>query len=378
MTDSCVKRNVVLRTSLFVAILALAAPACGGKSKKDDTSPAADTAGTGGADGSGVRPEDIEPVADDTDMGAASDDDDAATAGATGGDTDGDEGAADDGGAAGDTDSGSAPATPAKLEPPGLDKSPEEVRIAVGGHLKTGNSALRTKRWDDAIVAARAALEEDEVNVRAMTMLAHAYVGKAYYDKAEAILDIAAKRPDGPRNPKLHFLYGIVYDKTARADKALVAYEKAVQAKPDYMAALLNVGAKYIRKGRYTDAIATYEKLTGTLGDNRPEAWSNLGAAYRGRSADLNSDKTARSSFLRKAENAYKRAVNADNKHGNAYYNLGLLYLDADPYPAPDGKDMDTLKRLERAKTYFNEYRGMPGADQDLVDEQVTVAEKLH
>ena len=369
MSDSRVISGTMFRTALFAACLGLLAPACGSSSKKADTAGGGAAGGGGGISGDGTRPEDVDPEGPIPDGDGPDGDGDGGDVGATGPDGDGDV----------DTDGDGEPdAPPAKIEPPGLDKSAGEVRAAVAKHMQDANAALQADRWDDAILAARKALNEDEVNVRAMVALAHAYYGKGYYDKCEAILDIAVKRPEGGGNAKLHFLFGLTYDKTDRPNDALAAYEKALDASPDYKSALLNVGAKYIDKGRYADAVRVYEHLTGDLKYNSAKAWANLGAAYRGRSADLNDDKQKRAAFLKRAEDAYKRAVNADNKYPASYYNLGLLYLDADPFPGPDGNDMDTLARLERAKTYFNQYRGMPGTDQKLVDEQVTVAEKLY
>ncbi len=353
------------RHFLLASILSVAV-ACGGGSKKDDTAPGVGGGGGGGGGmaGDGVRPEDVDPEGPIPE-GSGGGDDGSGDVVAVGG-----------GGDDNEPDEPAAP--PPKIEPPGLDKSPGEIQVAVRDYLRTAKAALKKRRWDAAIDASRKALNEDEVNVAAMITLAHGYYGKGYHDKTEAILDIAAKRPDGPSHAKLYALYGLTYDKTNRNDKAMAAYEKCVDVQPNYKSCLINVGAKYIGKGRYSDSVRIYEKLTGELGYTSAKAWSNLGAAYRGRSADLNSDRPKRTQFLKKAETAFKRAVTANNKYGGAYYNLGLLYLDADPFPRADGQDMDTLKRLERAKTYFNEYRGMPGANQDKVDEQITVAEKLH
>ena len=39
---------------------------------------------------------------------------------------------------------------------------------------------------------------------------------------------------------------------------------------------------------------------------------------------------------------------------------------------------MDMLKRLKRAKTYFDEYRRKPGADVDRADKQAKLAQTLY
>jgi tetratricopeptide (TPR) repeat protein len=105
--------------------------------------------------------------------------------------------------------------------------------------------------------------------------------------------------------------------------------------------------------------------------------WTNLGSAYRGHSLDFaTTDITMRNKLVLKAEESYKRAISRDKNYGNAYYNMGLLYLDADPYPVGNG-EMDRVTRLKNAKTYLDEYRRLPKADQSLVDETSAVVQKL-
>ena len=38
---------------------------------------------------------------------------------------------------------------------------------------------------------------------------------------------------------------------------------------------------------------------------------------------------------------------------------------------------MDTLSRLSRAKSYFRDYAGKPGANVELAEEQIAVTQKL-
>ncbi|HEY0483160.1 MAG TPA: hypothetical protein VGD37_36815, partial [Kofleriaceae bacterium] len=70
---------------------------------------------------------------------------------------------------------------------------------------------------------------------------------------------------------------------------------------------------------------------------------------------------------VRRAEAAYKRALQAGSNYGPAYYNLGLLYLDNDPFPGLP----DTLLRLNTSKTYFDQYKNMPNVDMKLYDDRM-------
>ncbi len=351
----------VLRPLFIAAVLAATAlgGGCGGKDKGKKTTPSGSTGAVsdGGDIGGG-------------DPGAGGGD--GAAGGLSGG---GDSGAGDGAGAAGGGDGGAA----AEANPPGLDLSPEERASRASSHLTKARKALAGAGKDPAVAIAesKAALSIDETNVEAMILLAHANYLKGYYDLAQEVLEKALKR-GGDGDKKLWFLLGLVYEKTLQADKAFSAFDKAVSIDSSYRSAMLNLGVYYLKNKRYEKAVSLYERLTGELDFNKAVAWVNLGSAYRGRAVEFQAtDMSQRNELVLKAETTYKRAVSVDRNYAPAYYNLGLLYLDSDPFPASSG-ELDRLKRLKTAKTYFDEYRRLPGADQKLADAQTDVAQKLY
>jgi tetratricopeptide (TPR) repeat protein len=323
----CVSMATPSARSFAAALLALGlVAACGGKSKQDAAQPGRTSASAGAGAPSAAAP---------------------AGEGATG--------ATADGG----------------VRPPGLDLAPAEKQKRVAAHLKRGQTALDNRRDADlAAGEAKMALAVDETSVDAMVLLAESYYVKGYYDLVQDVLDKAQQRGGGS-NKKLHFMFGLVHDHAKKPDEALAAYQKAVAIDASYRSALMNLGVHQLRSKRFQEAVALYERLTGPLGYRTPASYTNLGSAYRGMSAEFTtSDVNRRNELLLKAERAYKQALTANRSYANAYYNMGLLYLDADPFP--EGKaDMDLIKRLQRAKTQFAEYRRLPGAD------QVAVAQKL-
>lgn len=272
---------------------------------------------------------------------------------------------------------GAEPAGEPGVRPPGLDLPQSEKQKRVAEHLKRGQTAIDSSNDPDfAINEAKQALAVDETSVDAMVLLAHGYYVKGYYDLVQDVLDKALQR-GGDGNKKLHFLYGLVHDRNERGPQALEQYKKAVAIDPSYKSALMNLGVHLLRGKRYQEAVSLYERLTGPLGFRNAASQTNLGSAYRGLSAEsATSDVRKRNELLLKAELAYRQALANNRNYANAYYNLGLLYLDADPFPEA-GADMDIIKRLTTAKSQFDEYRRLPGADQKLADEQVSVAQKL-
>lgn len=342
--------------SLCTAALALVA-ACGGPDKGAATTPAGNPGPGVAGDPANMDPDGYEPGATDVEGG------DPGAGGEPGG----------DGGEVGGDDAGE----PA-LRPPGVDLSPEEQARAVAKHVAAARQALggATPDPDRAITEAEQALAADETSVEAMVLLAHANYVKGYHDLAEDILTKAFER-GGKQSKEAHFLLGLVYERTERKDKAPAEYLAALAIDPNYRSALINLGVHHLANKRYADAVQVYERLTGDLGVNTPVTWTNLGSAYRGLSVEYAlSDTNRRNQLLLAAERAYRRAISLAKNYALAYYNLGILYLDADPFPQGDG-DMDRLARLRRAKTYFDEYRRLPGADQKLVDQTAATAQKL-
>lgn len=255
--------------------------------------------------------------------------------------------------------------------PPSLDLPKEKRDALVREQLGRGQAAQKAKDPDGMIRAALAALDVDESNVEAMVMLAHGNYLKGYDDKVEAVLNIAKKQRAGNSHPILWMLLGLVYDRTSREDLALAAYEKASQLKPDYLAAITNRGGIYLRRKRYADAIKVFEVVVGVHGESAG-AHTNLGSAYRGRSADVATQNIQREQLLRRAEAEFKMAIAKDPGYAPAYFNMGILFLDADPYPG-----LDTLQRLQQAQKFLGDYKRAAGpSGVPVVDEYLAAAQK--
>ncbi|HVV84975.1 MAG TPA: tetratricopeptide repeat protein [Kofleriaceae bacterium] len=367
----------------FAAIalgLALAAAGCGGAAKKGKTTPS----GTGGgSDASSMKDSASDPTAGGDDQGGGSGADQGGGSGAGSDDQPGAGSGSGSGGDQGDgAGSGSAAAEPAPppIVPPNYDTSPEQAQAQVQKHLAAAKAYLSQKPpdSDSAIREAKATLAADGTNIDAIVAIAHANYDKRLYDTAEVILDDLYKhRSSSQSNPYLYYVYGLVYDATGEDQKAFLAYQKATELDPNDASALVNLGVHQLANKKYDDAVTTYEKLTGQLSPKDPVSWNGLGDAYRGKSADFEATSPERATWLLKAEAAFKQAQTLDRNYGAAYYNLGLLYLDADPFPDPSGQPYDTLVRLNMAKTYFDEYKNLPGVDMKLYDERTKDVTKL-
>ena len=349
---------------LGALLLAIAFAACGGGSKKAAAKP---TPGKGNTDTQSMK-----DGPDPTVGGGAT------GGGTTGGGTAGG-GGTGGGGAAGMPDpngGGGAvtPATPADptgppVIAPNLDPDPAQAKVQVDKHLTVARQALAlaTPDAETALREARLALAIDAANVDAAAMVAFAYYHKKLFDTAELVLDDLYKRDTAKSNANVFYVYGLVYDKTNRPERALLAYQKAVGINPNHASALVNLGVHQLKNSQYDAAVQTFERLTREFNRNDAVTLTSLGSAYRGKSADYGSGSGDRNGLVGKAEAQYKRALQANANYGPAYYNLGLLYLDNDPFPGI----ADPVVRLNAAKAWFDQYKNMPGVDIKLYDERM-------
>ena len=339
------------------AVLLCALVACGGGSKKAPTTP------TGGGSATGDQ-----SMKDTTapDMNAGG--------GNTGGGAN--TGGGNTGGGA-DTGSGTSAANEPAVSYPNYDPDPAQAKAQVDQHLNVAKQALSapTPDADTALREARAALAIDAANLDAAAYVAFALYHKKQYDSAELVLDDVFKRPAAKENATILYVYGLVYDHTNRPEQAVLAFQKAVQINPNFASAQVDLGVHQLQNKQYTEAQATFEKLTKELGRNDAITLTGLASAYRGRSGDYPPGSGERNNYIIQAEATYKKALASNPNYGPAYYDLALLYLDADPFPSGGGS-LDNMQRLNAAKAYLDQYKNMPGVDIKLYDSRTKDVDK--
>jgi tetratricopeptide (TPR) repeat protein len=260
-------------------------------------------------------------------------------------------------------------ATTPVVSMPNYDPEPTAARAQVEQHLQVARAALATSIPDPetALREARLALEVDAANVDAAAMVAFAYYHKRLYDTAELVLDDLFKRDVAKQNASVYYVYGLIYDHTNRPEQAVLSFKKAVELNPGHASALINLGVHQLQNSQYAEALQTFDRLVRQFGRSDAVTLTSLGSAYRGRAADYPATSPEHDDNVRRAEAAYKRALQASSNYGPAYYNLGLLYLDNDPFPGLP----DTLLRLNTSKTYFDQYKNMPNVDMKLYDDRM-------
>jgi tetratricopeptide (TPR) repeat protein len=254
---------------------------------------------------------------------------------------------------------------------PNLDPDPTQAKSQVDQHLAVARQALSapTPDADTALREAKAALAIDATSIDAAAYYAFAYYHKKEYDTAELVLDDVFKRDAAKKNAGIYYVYGLVYDHTNRPEQAQLAFKKAVELNPNFASALVNLGVHQLQNKQYADAQGTFERLTKEFNRNDAITLTSLGSAYRGHSSDYPAGSGDRNTLITQSEAAYRKAVQANPNYGPAYFDLAMLYLDADPFPSGGGA-LDTMQRLNAVKDFLDKYKNMPGVDMKLYDER--------
>ena len=329
-------------------LLAVVLAACGGSAKQTTTPKAT---------GSGANPNG-QSMADN---GAPN------GPGGTGSDAAGGSGA---GGAFGGSEP--APGTEAPVVFPNLDPDPTQAKSQVDQHLAVARQALSapTPDAETALREAKEALKIDATSIDAAAYYAFAYYHKKQYDTAELVLDDVFKRDAAKKNAGIYYVYGLVYDHTNRPEQAVLAFKKATELNPNFASALVNLGVHQLANKQYADAQVTFERLTREFNRTDAVTMTSLGSAYRGHASDYPATSGDRNQLITQAEAAYRRAVGVNPNYGPAYFDLAMLYLDADPFPSGGGA-LDTMQRLNAARDFLEKYKVMPGVDMKLYDERL-------
>lgn len=200
---------------------------------------------------------------------------------------------------------------------------------------------LQKGRYEDAINNAKLALQRDEKYVPAMLVLARSYYALKKYELAAAILEIArAVDPNnGPNNADAYNLLGFIALSKDDRIGATSAFKKATELDRSMGVGWNNLCAQYLVAKNYEQAKEACEQALA-LAPGLSKVQLNTGSALRGqkRYAD--------------AEKAYRKALEIDPVYADAFFDLGILYLDA-----KDMAGVDTIGRLNIAIQNLTRYK---------------------
>lgn len=202
---------------------------------------------------------------------------------------------------------------------------------------------VQNQRYEQAWDAARRALRCDERYVPALRALVKASLAQDRKELAASILANALSA--APNDAELHYLNAqILGRETGRAREVVAALERAVELRPSYSEARMELGTLLLRSGNYQGALTQFEAVS-RLNPTLPAVHLNLGDAYRS---------------LRRwtdAKASYDRVVASSPNMPEVYFNLGLMYRAA----GAEFPGLDLVQSLQRAREAFARYRNLMG-----------------
>ena len=109
-----------------------------------------------------------------------------------------------------------------------------------------------------------------------------------------------------------YYNLGVAYQKISQLDNALIQYEKAIKSEHAYPTAHNNMGVIFLNKSQINSAVKSFEWAIA-YSPNYAEAHNNLGTALQ----ELKD--------FDKAKNQFEKAIHLNQKYSQAFHNLGIL-----------------------------------------------------
>lgn len=155
-----------------------------------------------------------------------------------------------------------------------------------------------------------------------------------------------------PTSPDAHNQLGLCYSRRNMLLEAAGEFRAALQANPQFLPSLNNLGSVEYRHGNYDEAINYYRKaLDQKAGD--PEIEVNLASVYRDKATYVGG--ATRNDDYRQAVSLYQRALAVSPNFAPAHNNLGLCYLRLHRYSEAEAEVKRAIEiKSDYAAAYFN------------------------
>lgn len=188
---------------------------------------------------------------------------------------------------------------------------------------------------EEVISKARKLLLRDEKNLDAYFAMAAANASMGRVEIARYICDQAISRDAG--RPDFYFLKAKIELVGGNQNQARTFLRRVIELDPNHPEARNNLGVLSMRTRDFEGAIEQLEAAS-KVDQNSVVVWNNLGSAYKG--AQRYDD----------AKTAFDKAMQLAPSEPMSYYNLGLLYFDA------EFAGLDKIARMDKAAELFNAF----------------------
>ncbi len=142
------------------------------------------------------------------------------------------------------------------------------------------------------------------------------------------------------KSAAINLFAGLLVKRTEGPVPAIVEFDKAIRAAPDYSRAYVIRGLAYAAKGDYDQAVSDYSEAL-KIDQEYVKAFIYRGIAY------------ARKDQIDLAVADYNRSIDLDRNNNDAFYNRGLAYTRKGQY---DPAVSDFSRAIELNPKYANAY----------------------
>jgi len=229
--------------------------------------------------------------------------------------------------------------------------------IAYRKMRQTSDPGQRKKLEEESFGYLQRTLALDGDNVFAYTLMALIYMegsdrNKSRLNLAQILVDQGKKRND--RYAPLWNASGLLKMKRGAVSSAQKDFRQAIQLDPRFVEPRMNLGQIVLSARNYAEAETQFREVLKIQAKSY-DATIGLGVALRGNATVLRAQGAVPESAKKidEAEQTYQAAMAINNKRGDAYYNLGLLYKD---YRTNDTDLKKQIEAYRKAKNFFTDY----------------------
>jgi tetratricopeptide (TPR) repeat protein len=252
----------------------------------------------------------------------------------------------------------------AKEEAREMAKKETEEWVRKEGKETLGNiiDKLEKVAQEQIALAVQNAKEEIKKQSKAeeLFMQGNSYYYDKEYDKAIEAYQKALE--SNPKNDATYTNMGVVYTNQEKYDKAIEAFQKALEVNPKKDGAYTNMGIVYGQQEAYDKAIEAYQKAL-KINPKQDAAYYNMGIAYGKQEA------------YDKEIEAYQKALKINPKQDAAYINMGIAYSNQEKYDKAIEAFQKALKiNPKQDAAYIN--MGVAYSKQEKYDKEIEAYQK--
>jgi tetratricopeptide (TPR) repeat protein len=169
----------------------------------------------------------------------------------------------------------------------------------------------------------------------------------------EALAEYARLLEEGWNPAEVHYRRGLVLSAKGDEDDALCAYEQAIEADSDHVAAHLQLALLYAQQERHDQATETLQRAASLAPDD-PRVQYNLGNMHARQAVERG--EIVNYGYADAAIRAYRRAIELDPQFLKAHYNLACV-----------AEKMSVQEGITSWEQYLNAARDVPAEQEWLV-----------